>query len=432
MQQYKDNYSDYYNATDKGYPFGKAVDCSSPESIDGTPIKASLVNDVIGMMQAIFLGGMGSSALPTGTPEKVGASDVWNAIQKKITDVNTAEAHTRAEAVTQLENQLSEEISARQKGQSELHTALAGHTGNKNNPHAVTKEQVGLGKVPNVPTNDQTPTYSDAVSFATLSSGEKLSIAFAKIKLAITNLIKHIGDKSNPHGVTKKQVGLENCNNTADKDKKVATARTWEAVRNFEGQFVDGSSNVVFFGKSDTAGNMQAKTVFVAGTFSLVMGARINVQFQNGNTVDNPTLTVNNTGTHAIRIKNTNMPGGTGCFDAGGIYEFIFDGTYWVCVSSDIVAKSLGETSSYIKYANGLIKQWGIAQTNGGDTQYINFSLPYTVIPAVFLTPRFDESGTALVVQAYRIDTNRFVCNCKQATENSYYARPISWSAIGF
>ena len=81
---------------------------------------------------------------------------------------------------------------------------------------------------------------------------------------------------------------------------------------------------------------------------------------------------------------------------------------------------------------NGLIKQWGIAQTNGSDTQYINFSLPYTVIPAVFLTPRFDESGTALVVQAYRIDTNRFVCNCKSAHENTYYARPISWSAIGF
>ena len=204
MQQYKDNYSDYYNATDTGYPFGKAVDCSSPESIDGTPIKASLVNDVIGMMQAIFLGGMGSSALPTGNPEKVGASDVWNAIQKKITDVNMAEAHTRAEAVTRLENQLSAETSARQQGQTELHTALSAHTDDKNNPHAVTKAQVGLGNVPNVSTNDQTPTYSDAVSLATLSSGEKLSIAFAKIKLAITNLINHIGDKSNSHGVTKK------------------------------------------------------------------------------------------------------------------------------------------------------------------------------------------------------------------------------------
>jgi H-type lectin domain len=81
---------------------------------------------------------------------------------------------------------------------------------------------------------------------------------------------------------------------------------------------------------------------------------------------------------------------------------------------------------------NGLIKQWGIAQTNGGDTQYINFSLPYTAIPAVFLAPRFDESGTALVVQAYRIEKGRFVCNCKQADENTYHARPISWCAIGF
>jgi len=85
----------------------------------------------------------------------------------------------------------------------------------------VTKTQVGLGNVPNVSTNDQTPTYSDAVSLVTLSSGEKLSIAFAKIKLAITNLINHIGDKSNPHGVTKKQVGLEKCDNTADKDKNI-------------------------------------------------------------------------------------------------------------------------------------------------------------------------------------------------------------------
>ena len=42
----------------------------------------------------------------------------------------------------------------------------------------------------------------------TLSSGEKISIAFAKIKLAITTLINHLANKSNPHGVTKSQVGL--------------------------------------------------------------------------------------------------------------------------------------------------------------------------------------------------------------------------------
>ena len=94
-----------------------------------------------------------------------------------------------------------------------MQTALNTHTGNKSNPHSVTKSQVGLGNVPNVATNDQTPTYSDTTTLVTLSSGEKISIAFAKIKLAITTLINHLANKSNPHGVTKNQVGLGNVEN---------------------------------------------------------------------------------------------------------------------------------------------------------------------------------------------------------------------------
>ena len=82
---------------------------------------------------------------------------------------------------------------------------LEAHTTNVENPHGVTKEQVGLGNVPNRSTNDQTPTYETATSFATLTSGEKLSTAFGKIKLAITNLINHIANKNNPHGVTAAQ-----------------------------------------------------------------------------------------------------------------------------------------------------------------------------------------------------------------------------------
>lgn len=94
-----------------------------------------------------------------------------------------------------------------------MQTALKTHTGNKSNPHSVTKSQVGLGNVPNVATNDQTPTYSDTTTLVTLSSGEKISIAFAKIKLAITTLINHLANKSNPHGVTKLQIGLGNVEN---------------------------------------------------------------------------------------------------------------------------------------------------------------------------------------------------------------------------
>lgn len=59
--------------------------------------------------------------------------------------------------------------------------ALTSHTGNTSNPHSVTKSQVGLGNVPNVATDDQTPTFSQASSRANIASGEKLSVIFGKI-----------------------------------------------------------------------------------------------------------------------------------------------------------------------------------------------------------------------------------------------------------
>lgn len=62
------------------------------------------------------------------------------------------------------------------------------------NPHGATKSDVGLGNVPNVATNDQTPSYTEATTLAKLASGEKLSVAFGKISKAITDLISHIGD----------------------------------------------------------------------------------------------------------------------------------------------------------------------------------------------------------------------------------------------
>ena len=68
------------------------------------------------------------------------------------------------------------------------------HINDTENPHGVTKEHVGLGEVPNVSTNDQAPTYTEASTLATLTSGEKLSVAFGKIKCAITRLIAHIAD----------------------------------------------------------------------------------------------------------------------------------------------------------------------------------------------------------------------------------------------
>jgi hypothetical protein len=90
---------------------------------------------------------------------------------------------------------------------AEVQVNLNSHTGNKDNPHGVTKMQIGLGNVPNVNTNSQTPTYTVATENSALVSGEKLSVAFGKIAKAISSLIAHIANTSNPHGVTAGQIG---------------------------------------------------------------------------------------------------------------------------------------------------------------------------------------------------------------------------------
>ena len=71
---------------------------------------------------------------------------------------------------------------------------LTNHKGNKSNPHTVTKAQVGLGNVPNVATNDQTPSYNAATALAALVSGEKLSVAFGKLAKGTTDLISHLAN----------------------------------------------------------------------------------------------------------------------------------------------------------------------------------------------------------------------------------------------
>lgn len=68
---------------------------------------------------------------------------------------------------------------------------VPGHIASKSNPHEVTKTQVGLSNVDNV---KQAP-YT------------------------------HVSDKANPHGVTKAQVGLGNVDNTSDANKPVSTAQ---------------------------------------------------------------------------------------------------------------------------------------------------------------------------------------------------------------
>lgn len=106
-------------------------------------------------------------------------------------------------------------LDAHKAAADELREDFDAHAASKANPHAVTKTQVGLGNVPNVATNDQTPTYSESAALTQLSSGEKLSAALGKLARAVRSLMEHLANTANPHGVTKSQVGLGNVTNDA-------------------------------------------------------------------------------------------------------------------------------------------------------------------------------------------------------------------------
>lgn len=95
-------------------------------------------------------------------------------------------------------------IQDNKNGISELNTNMAAHTGDKNNPHAVTKDQVGLGNVDNTADLDKPVSKAQATAIA---DAKKAGTD------AQNNLTSHIGNTNNPHSVTKSQVGLGNVGN---------------------------------------------------------------------------------------------------------------------------------------------------------------------------------------------------------------------------
>lgn len=171
------------------------------------------------------------------TTSKVNVSDIVNNLTTNVSTKPLSAA--QGVAIKALIDALQTEVDAKA-----LASDLTSHTGNTSNPHSVTKSQVGLGNVENVSVNNHAPTYSDTTTLTTLTSGEKLSAAFPKIKLAITNLISHIANVSNPHSVTKSQVGLSNVPNVTTNNQ---TPTYTEASSN--AALVSGETLSTAFGK---------------------------------------------------------------------------------------------------------------------------------------------------------------------------------------
>lgn len=118
----------------------------------------------------------------------------------QATDNNLAkEVQDRKGEINRVEKLISDETATRAQADTNVNTKVDSHIANKSNPHGVTKAQVGLGNVNNT---------SDADKPVSTAQATAIADAKAAGTLAQTNLTTHIQDKSNPHQVTRDQLGM--------------------------------------------------------------------------------------------------------------------------------------------------------------------------------------------------------------------------------
>lgn len=88
--------------------------------------------------------------------------------------------------------------------------SIAGHVANLSNPHQVTKDQVGLGNVENFGVANTTELDAGTAANKYVTVAGVVRMLATRITNALSD---HLADRNNPHGVTKAQVQLGNVDN---------------------------------------------------------------------------------------------------------------------------------------------------------------------------------------------------------------------------
>ena len=246
-----------------------------------------------------------------------------------------------------------------------LEQLLAPHSSLRNNPHGVTKTQIGLDNVINA---------LQLVAANNLSDIVNVSEARANLQIMsseeVNNLVQqHIKDKSNPHNTTKAQVGLSNVQNWTTSDlynedaNKYATAR---AVNNLY-KAVQASYPVGTIHLSMNSANPSTYLI-CGGTWELVSKGRALVGYDSDTRpagsvfgASTVTLSVNNMPQHSHSVS---LSGGGHTHNAT-VSISAFDYGTKATSSFDYGTKNTNAVGSHAHTGSGG------TSTNGEHTHYI-------------------------------------------------------------
>lgn len=175
----------------------------------------------------------------------------------------------------ELEDRLEAEVSRATTKESQLQSSINSNKGTIDN---YTVNGIKISTNPVITgANAKITGYSKPTSTSAIAATDSINAALGKLEKKADD---HIANKSNPHGVTKAQVGLGNCDNTSDLNKPISTA-------------------------TQTALNSKVQTVEVTGTGNAITAASISgtkLTLTKGATYNNQTYTA---GTNLSLSGNT-------------------------------------------------------------------------------------------------------------------------------
>lgn len=175
----------------------------------------------------------------------------------------------------ELEDRLEAEVSRATTKENQLQSSINSNKGTIDN---YTVNGIKISTNPVITgANAKVTGYSKPTSTSAIAATDSINAALGKLEKKADD---HIANKSNPHGVTKAQVGLGNCDNTSDLNKPISTA-------------------------TQTALNSKVQTVEVTGTGNAITAASISgtkLTLTKGATYNNQTYTA---GTNLSLSGNT-------------------------------------------------------------------------------------------------------------------------------
>ena len=360
MLKLNSNYSDYTDETDVDYPEGKAVNSSTSESYDGTPLLAEFMNDVNAAHIAMYDKAYGNRDGINGQADTQKKSQFADSVAKYTDDKVKDHADKRG-----------------------LADGVHGATSEATPGQIVSRDEFGRAKF-GAPVDD-----ADAARKVDVDTVQGNLEEFANSLGSAS--VKNAGSAQGNVPVVGTDLGQTD-NNVVVTDANGELKPAGITCGNMMSASNAGAL-------CSTAKTTQAKDITLAG-FSLYDGVTVKVMFTNGNSADNPTLNVNNTGAIPIKVVKAGAKvvpvthtgywrGATTTsiemWQPYTILEFMYDGADWVIVGNPTVESNSSNNKCYEVKADGLIEQWGYVVKSiprDSKTETITYPIEYTQTPA--------------------------------------------------